>query len=113
MTDFVSTLQTSIVEALEAADPTAPKFKRDSWQRPQGGHGCSCVFAIPFDNSGATNVKTEKEAVLEKAGVNVSMVHGDLPPAAIKRMVADHTTVHYDPERHPKGLPFLGGRHDP
>ena len=56
-------------------------------------------------------MKTEKETVLEKAGVSVSEVHGNLPPAAIKRMVADHASVNYDPEKHPKDLPFLGGRH--
>ena len=56
-------------------------------------------------------MKTGKETVLEKVGVNVSVVHGNLPPAAIKRMVADRATVPYDPKKHPKDLPFLGGRH--
>ena len=108
MTDFVNTLQSSIVEALEAADPSAPKFKRDSWQRPQGGLGRSCVFAVPFpDSSSASQPAGAKETVLEKAGVNVSVVHGTLPPAAIKQKTADHATVPYDPVKHPKGLPFF------
>ena len=50
---------------------------------------------------------TEKEMVLEKAGVNVSVVHGNLPPAAIKQMVADHAAVPYDPEKTLKVVPFL------
>ena len=57
-------------------------------------------------------MRMEKETVLENVGVNVSVVHGHLPPAAIKRMVTDHASVPCDPEKTFKGRPFLGGRHD-
>ncbi|KAH9919342.1 Coproporphyrinogen oxidase [Fomitopsis serialis] len=55
--DYISALQDEIVLALESLDPSAPKFKRDAWVRPQGGRGVSCVFA--------------------KAGVNISIMRAD------------------------------------
>ncbi|KAJ6508633.1 Coproporphyrinogen III oxidase [Mycena sanguinolenta] len=91
--EYILKLQDEIVSAFEALDPNSPPFKRDSWLRPQGGSGQSCVFAIPT-------------SVLEKAGVNISLVHGTLPPAAIKQMRADHTSMPL-PENHPGGLPFF------
>ena len=57
-------LQTSICEALEAADGTA-RFGRDEWQHPSGGGGLSRVIA--------------DGALFEKGGVNFSFVEGDLP----------------------------------
>jgi len=61
-------------------DPSiAPKFLRDAWIRPEGGEGSSCVLA--------------NGRVFEKAGVNVSIVHGNLPPAAQRQMRADHATL--------------------
>jgi len=44
--------------------------------------------------------------VLEKAGVNVSVVYGTLPPRAIAQMRADHSDLPYDPESG-KSLPFF------
>ncbi|KAF9511990.1 hypothetical protein BS47DRAFT_1346149 [Hydnum rufescens UP504] len=35
-------------------------------------------------------------SVLEKAGVNISSVHGKLPPRAIEQMRADHAGIPYD-----------------
>jgi coproporphyrinogen III oxidase len=41
--------------------------------------------------------------VLEKAGVNISIVHGVLPPAAIKQMRSDHSSIPISET----GLPFF------
>jgi coproporphyrinogen III oxidase len=60
-------LQSRIVARLEALDGTA--FRRDGWQRPEGGGGLSCVV--------------EEGRLLERAGVNFSHVMGSrLPPSA-------------------------------
>ena len=61
---FVRTLQEEICTRLEHIDGTE-KFIEDTWKRPLGGGGWSRVL---------TNGD-----VFEKAGVNVSQVHGDLP----------------------------------
>lgn len=101
MSTFVMHLQDEIVSQLEAVEASvppnehstsldAPKFHRDHWLRPQGGEGSSCVL------SGGR--------VLEKAGVNVSVVHGTLPPAAIRQMKADHASLQVDGKT---SLPFF------
>jgi coproporphyrinogen III oxidase len=60
-------LQSRIVSALEALDGKA--FRRDGWQRPEGGGGLSCLV--------------EEGALFERAGVNFSHVMGArLPPSA-------------------------------
>jgi coproporphyrinogen III oxidase len=60
-------LQDHIVEGLQHAD--GKHFLHDSWQRPEGGGGTSCVI--------------EEGNVLERGGVNFSHVMGDrLPPSA-------------------------------
>ncbi|KNZ71534.1 Coproporphyrinogen-III oxidase, mitochondrial [Termitomyces sp. J132] len=98
--DYIFSLQDQIVSAFETLDPASPKFKRDSWVRTQGGKGQSCVFACPTDDPSIVH-----DSILEKAGVNTSVVHGVLPPAAIKQMRADHTSMPL-PDR-PEGLPFF------
>lgn len=50
----------------------AKKFTIDRWTRKEGGGGISCVL--------------QDGKVFEKAGVNISVVHGKLPPAAVKQM---------------------------
>ncbi|HQT27029.1 MAG TPA: oxygen-dependent coproporphyrinogen oxidase [Burkholderiales bacterium] len=56
-----------IVERIEQVDGKA--FRRDSWDRPEGGGGMSCVI--------------EEGHVLERGGVNFSHVFGSgLPPSA-------------------------------
>ncbi len=61
-------LQDGICRALEDLD-TRARFREDAWERRQGGGGISRVL--------------ERGAVIEKAGVNFSHVHGDrLPPSA-------------------------------
>jgi len=101
---YINNLQDEIVQAFEKLDPNAPPFKRDSWVRAQGGTGKSCVFAAPPDD-GATVSPSLPQSVLEKAGVNISIVHGKLPPPAIKQMRADHMSMPL-PDR-PDGLPFF------
>ena len=98
---FIDGLQNDIVTALEQLDPDAPKFKRDAWIRASGGRGLSCVFACtPEAGQTASTLQTK----LEKAGVNVSVVHGILPPAAVKEMRADHSSLPYDEKT---SLPFF------
>jgi coproporphyrinogen III oxidase len=60
-------LQARIVARLEAIDGRA--FRRDAWQRPEGGGGLACII--------------EGGEVFERGGVNFSHVKGDrLPPSA-------------------------------
>jgi coproporphyrinogen III oxidase len=81
--EYILDLQNRIVGAFEQLDPNSPPFRRDEWTRNEGGRGISCVFATPDDD----------KSVLEKAGVNISIVHGMLPPAAMKQMRAEHGSV--------------------
>lgn len=48
------------------------KFQVDRWERSEGGGGITCIL--------------QEGSVFEKAGVNISVVHGQLPPAAIAQM---------------------------
>jgi coproporphyrinogen III oxidase len=64
---YFTGLQQRIVAALEAVDGNP--FRRDAWQRPEGGDGISCLI--------------EEGSVLERGGVNFSHVFGErLPPSA-------------------------------
>ena len=98
MTEYIENLQRDIVAALEAADSGAPPFHRRAWDRAQGGRGVSCTFTAP----------QHPASVLEKAGVNISMIHGLLPPAAIAQMATEHASL-----AHAAGgagsLPFFAG----
>jgi coproporphyrinogen III oxidase len=65
--DHFSGLQERIVSALEVVDRKG--FIRDSWQRPEGGGGTTCIV--------------EDGQVFERGGVNLSRVQGrQLPPSA-------------------------------
>ncbi|HVJ09990.1 MAG TPA: oxygen-dependent coproporphyrinogen oxidase [Burkholderiales bacterium] len=65
--DYFSGLQERIVSALEVVDRKG--FLRDSWQRPEGGGGTTCIV--------------EDGQVFERGGVNLSRVQGrQLPPSA-------------------------------
>ncbi|OCF43496.1 coproporphyrinogen III oxidase [Kwoniella heveanensis CBS 569] len=90
MANWVKSLQDHIVNTMEdiearsspnsfSPSPEPPKFLRDTWIRPEGGEGSSCVL------SGGR--------VFEKAGINVSVVHGMLPPRAQKAMLPDHPSL--------------------
>jgi coproporphyrinogen III oxidase len=98
-TNYVENLQNTIVTAFQNLDPSAPPFFRDRWERRKGGYGISCVFSTPYSSTPATTI-------LEKAGVNISVVHGSLPPAAVKQMCADHATLPYNPDSQEE-LPFF------
>ena len=69
--------QNRIVFALENID--GGKFRRDEWQRPNGGGGVSCVL--------------QDSNIFEKAGVNTSIVYGTLPRSAIEKMRVDHKSL--------------------
>jgi coproporphyrinogen III oxidase len=63
---YILNLQDQITAGLEKLDGKA-KFREDLWERAEGGGGRTRVI--------------ENGAVFEKGGVNVSEVHGPLPPA--------------------------------
>jgi coproporphyrinogen III oxidase len=64
---YFTGLQADIVRRLETIDGTA--FRRDDWQRKEGGGGTTCIL--------------EDGEVFERAGVNFSHVKGErLPPSA-------------------------------
>jgi len=75
--------QKRIVSELEKIDGIP--FKVDTWQRPHGGGGITCVL--------------QEGNVFEKAGVNTSVVYGILPRPAIQRMRANHKALDADVER--------------
>lgn len=83
VTLYIEALQTTIVAALENADRSAPSFQRREWDRAQGGRGISCTFSAP----------NHPDSLLEKAGVNISMIHGQLPPASIAQMATEHSSL--------------------
>ncbi|MDD4882492.1 MAG: oxygen-dependent coproporphyrinogen oxidase [Gallionellaceae bacterium] len=64
--EFLLELQALIVERLEQVD--GKPFRRDEWQRPQGGGGLTRLI--------------EEGNVLERGGVNFSHVMGDQLPAS-------------------------------
>ncbi len=63
---FIKELQNTITTTLEQVDGKA-HFLEDQWHREEGGGGFSRVL--------------ENGDVFEKAGVNISAVHGELPAA--------------------------------
>jgi coproporphyrinogen III oxidase len=64
---YFTDLQSRIVGRLEAID--GAHFRRDEWQRTEGGSGTSCIL--------------EEGKVFERGGVNFSHVKGErLPPSA-------------------------------
>ncbi|MGB1183773.1 MAG: oxygen-dependent coproporphyrinogen oxidase [Schleiferiaceae bacterium] len=76
---LVRDLQDSICTSLEHFEPNH-KFIEDRWERADGGGGWSRVLS-----GGQT---------FEKAGVNVSAVHGDLPEV-LRGSVPDSATAFY------------------
>lgn len=65
--EYLQGLQNRIVEAMQMVD--GKYFLHDSWQRPEGGGGTSCML--------------EEGNVFERAGIGFSHVKGNkLPPAA-------------------------------
>ncbi|CAH1118799.1 unnamed protein product [Phaedon cochleariae] len=64
-------VQKEFCDALEKEDDCS-KFLVDRWQRKEGGGGITCVL--------------QDGQVFEKAGVNISVVSGTLPAAAVAQM---------------------------
>ena len=65
--NYFADLQERIVRELEAIDGLP--FRRDAWERPEGGTGLTCII--------------EEGRVFERGGVNFSHVKGErLPPSA-------------------------------
>lgn len=96
---YILDLQSRIISSFEQLDPSI-RFKRDKWSRI-GGMGTSAVTATTPSKGGG-----DATTILEKAGVNTSVVYGMLPPAAIKQMRADHADIPYDPSSN-ASLPFF------
>jgi len=71
---LVRALQEEIVGTLARADGAAT-FSHDTWDRPGGGGGVARVLS--------------EGRLLEKAGVNVSRVHGKLSPQMAQRLPGD------------------------
>lgn len=71
MQHMVEQLQQHICTTLESTDGRG-RFQVDAWERPGGGGGVSSVM--------------EGGRVFEKAGVNISAVHGELPATFAARV---------------------------
>nr|XP_014090080.1 oxygen-dependent coproporphyrinogen-III oxidase [Bactrocera oleae]XP_014090089.1 oxygen-dependent coproporphyrinogen-III oxidase [Bactrocera oleae] len=69
---MIMKVQADFCRALEAEEYAGQKFKVDRWQRAEGGGGITCVL--------------QDGEVFEKAGVNISVVTGMLPPGAVQQM---------------------------
>lgn len=82
MEQYIKQKQEEIVRALEGVD--GKRFQVDAWDRPNGGGGISCVL--------------QEGNVFEKAGVNISVVYGTLPRAAISKMRVNHKALDPDVE---------------
>lgn len=68
---MIMKIQHDVCRALEEQDGDK-KFLVDKWMRKEGGGGITCVL--------------QDGAVFEKAGVNISVVNGNLPPGAVQQM---------------------------
>nr|CAG8529834.1 3752_t:CDS:2 [Entrophospora candida] len=86
---YIRSLQKQIISEIESID--GKKFLIDEWKRSNesGGGGISCIL--------------QDGNVFEKAGVNISVVYGLLPPAAANQMKARHREI--DPTKGP--YPFF------
>ncbi|XP_013115479.1 oxygen-dependent coproporphyrinogen-III oxidase [Stomoxys calcitrans] len=69
---LIMEIQADFCRALEVEEYAGHKFKVDRWLRNEGGGGITCVL--------------QDGEVFEKAGVNISVVKGHLPPQAIQQM---------------------------
>ncbi|GJN01798.1 hypothetical protein PR202_ga19095 [Eleusine coracana subsp. coracana] len=67
---MIRRVQGEVCAALEEADGSGARFVEDVWSRPGGGGGISRVL--------------QDGRVFEKAGVNVSVVYGVMPPDAYR-----------------------------
>ena len=75
----IYSLQDKICKALEDADGIG-KFEEDKWERPGGGGGRTRII--------------NKGKVIEKGGVNISIVHGELPDAFKEKFKVEDATFY-------------------
>lgn len=71
---LILNIQAEFCNQLEQQEDMGDIFTVDRWTREEGGGGITCVL--------------QNGNIFEKAGVNVSVVHGTLPPGAIQQMRA-------------------------
>merc|ERR1712130_151467 len=86
--DMIMQVQARFCRELEACDPSGgTKFTVDKWDRTNhGGGGITCFV--------------EDSPIFDKAGVNISVVHGTLPPSAVKQMRArGHDEIGEGPQK--------------
>lgn len=69
---MIMRIQADFCRALENEEHFGGRFKIDRWERKEGGGGITCVL--------------QDGDVFEKAGVNISVVSGNLPPGAVAQM---------------------------
>nr|XP_018914865.1 PREDICTED: oxygen-dependent coproporphyrinogen-III oxidase [Bemisia tabaci] len=79
---FIMKVQADFCRSLEAEEESDKKFIVDRWERKVGGGGITCIL-----QDGQT---------YEKAGVNISVVHGTLPASAVQQMRARGKKFHSD-----------------
>lgn len=71
---MIMKVQADLCKTIEGEENFGKKFKVDRWERKEGGGGVTCII--------------QDGDVFEKAGVNVSVVSGMLPPGAVQQMKA-------------------------
>jgi coproporphyrinogen III oxidase len=103
---WVKELQNTITGGIQKLEglpgqETPKEFFRDQWQRPNDGesdlsllchvHHGQPLTRVPSQTGGeGISCVLQDGVVFEKAAVNVSIVHGTLPEAAVRQMNADH-----------------------
>ena len=97
MVDMVHRLQDTICDAISELDGS--NYREDEWVREEGGGGRSRVFS--------------EGTLFEKAGVNVSVVQGNLSPEAALKMGGGHTLEGTDLSFFATGLSLVLHPHNP
>jgi len=97
MADLARDTQAEITAAIGALDGT--DFREDTWERPGGGGGWSRVL--------------QDGRVFEKAGVNVSVVHGELSEQAASAMRAKRDLSGTDRRFFATGISLVLHPHNP
>ena len=69
---MIMRIQADFCKSLEKLEGSDTHFIVDRWARKEGGGGVTCVM--------------QDGTVFEKAGVNISVVSGTLPPGAVQQM---------------------------
>ena len=72
MYQFIVAWQQQLCAAFAALEGSSASYVTSEWQRPEGGGGRSCVF--------------EGGRILERGGVNISQVYGELSYEAVVAM---------------------------